>query len=110
MKKVDKDPFSNGTEHSIFECRNCDDCIKNSVWDEKHKRYTNADDKFVPNRCSVLRDIMLRMTGNDLINQTTYDICRNFTLYGVLCPYRKTERSKPKSHRPIKGQMELFNE
>ena len=30
MKKVNKDPFSNGDEHLRFEEKNCDGCIKSS--------------------------------------------------------------------------------
>lgn len=110
MKKVDRDPFSNGESYDRFDCRNCSGCIKNSVYDPKRDRYTNADDKNMPNRCAILRDIMLRMYSNTPISQRTIDVCENFTLHGVLCPYRKTERSKPKTHRPIKGQLQLFTE
>ena len=107
MKKVDRDPFSNGTQYMMFDDANCGHCIKNSVWDEARDRYTNADEDNMPNRCSILRDIMNRMVSSKPIHQRTVDVCDNYTLHGVLCPYRKTERSKPKTHRPIKGQLKL---
>jgi len=107
MKKIDRDPFSNGTQHMMFEEANCDHCIKNSVWDEARDRYTNADEDNMPNRCSILRDIMNRMVSSKPINQRTVDVCDNYILHGVLCPYRKTEWPKRKAKGQSKEQLSL---
>lgn len=106
MKKVDKDPFSNGTEEMMFESSNCDYCIKNSVWIETENRYTNADKDNMPNKCSILRDIIFRMVTGNPISQRTIDVCKNFTLRGVLCPYLKTRRAKGVKKQP-KEQLSL---
>lgn len=103
LKKVNRDPFSNGSEHMMFECRCCDNCIKNSWWDEKHEKFVNADDKNQP-KCSIQRDIVTRMVCDEPIKQETVDICRNFVLHGTLCPYMKTERKKHKKKDPINQQ------
>jgi hypothetical protein len=107
MKKVNEDPFSNGTEHMMFEAENCDKCIKNSVYDEKNDRYTNADEDNMPNRCSILRDIMYRMVTGNPINQRTIDVCHDFLHKGILCPYMKTEWPKKKAEKQPKEQMKL---
>ena len=107
MKKVDKDPFSNGTELMMFESACCDLCIKNSVYDEKKDRYTNADVDNMPNRCSILRDIMYRMVTNKPINERTIKVCRDFILADILCPYMKTERPKGKARKEPKEQLTL---
>lgn len=93
MKKVDKDPFSNGSEHRAFEAYCCDKCIKSSEPRDGGTRYTNATEDNMP-KCSIQRDIVTRMFCNDPIKQETVDICREFILHGVLCPYMKTERKK----------------
>lgn len=104
MKKVNKDPFSNGTEAFMFDCRCCDQCIKSSKYDQKHDRYTHADDKNMPH-CSIQRDIITRSVCNEPINQRTVDICYDFVMHGKLCPYMKTERKK--YQKKIKNQTEL---
>lgn len=106
MKKVNKDPFANGTEHCIFEYYNCDKCVKNSWWNEKANRFVNADEKNQP-RCSIQRDIVTRMYCSEPIKQKTIDICRNFTLNGVLCPYLRTER-KRYAKKQNNNQLNLF--
>ncbi len=95
MKKVNQDPFSNGSEHRTFEAYNCDRCIKSSEPREEGTRYTNADENNMP-KCSIQRDIVVRMFCDEPIKQKTIDICRDFTLHGTLCPYIKTERPKRK--------------
>lgn len=93
MKKlVNKDPFSNGSEHRAFEAYCCEKCIKSSEPRDDF-RYTNADKNMMP-KCSIQRDIVTRMFCNDPIKQETVDICRDFILHGTLCPYMKTERKK----------------
>ena len=104
LKKVNRDPFSNGEEHRIWEHYNCDRCIKNSNYDEKRDKYTNADEHNMPNKCSILRDIMTRMFCNEPIKQETIDVCNNFIFHGTLCPYMKTERKKYKKKGPINQQ------
>ena len=93
MKKIDKDPFSNGTEFMLWNEHNCDKCVKASNYNEKLCRYTNADKDNMP-KCSIQRDILLRMANDELIKQKTIDICENFTWKGVLCPYLQMERKK----------------
>ena len=94
MKKlVYKDPFSNGMEHIAFEAYCCDKCIKSSEPREDGAHYTNATEDNMP-KCSIQRDIVTRMFCNDAIKQETVDICRDFILHGVPCPYMKTERKK----------------
>ena len=104
MKKVNQDPFHSGTEHLEFETYNCDKCIKSSVLKKDQISYTNADENNMP-KCSIQRDIVTRMFCNEPIKEETVKICNEFTLYGVLCPYMKTERKK--YIRKIKNQTEL---
>ena len=103
-KKVNADPFSNGSEHRAFEAYCCDKCIKSSEPRDGGTRYTNADKDNMP-KCSIQRDIMTRMFCNDPIKQETIDICNNFILHGILCPYMKTERKKIR--KESKNQTEL---
>ena len=92
-KLVDKDPFSNGSEHMMFESYCCDKCIKSSEPREDGAHYTNATKDNMP-KCSIQRDIVTRMFCKDPIKQETIDICHEFLHHGVLCPYMKTERKK----------------
>lgn len=105
MKKVNKDPFSNGAGHMMFECQCCSKCIKYSWYDEKRDRFVNADENNQPNRCAIQRDIITRMACNEPINERTVEICRDFTLHGIPCPYMKTERKK--YAKKIKNQIDL---
>ena len=102
--KVNKDPFSNGTEYMIFEERCCNRCIKSSEPKDGGTRYTNADKDNMP-KCSIQRDIITRMFCNDPIKQGTIDICNNFVFHGTLCPYMKTERKK--YTKKVKNQTTL---
>ena len=105
MKKVNQDPFSNGTEDMMFEELCCNKCIKSSQPRDGGTRYTNADKHNMPNKCSIQRDIVLRMFSNEPINEQTVTICNDFTMHGQLCPFMKTERKKyPKK---IKNQTAL---
>lgn len=106
LKKVNKDPFSNGSELMMFESECCTHCVKFSWWDEKHNRYINADDMNQP-RCSIQRDIVTRAVCDEPIKQETVDICRNFVLQGTLCPYMVTKRKKRQKKEPI-NQQNLF--
>lgn len=109
MKKlVNKDPFHSGTEHLAFETYNCDKCIKSSKpkisEDDALLYYTNQREDGMP-KCSIERDIVLRMGGDEPIKQETIDICFNFIMNGSLCPYMKTKRKK--YPRKIKNQTSL---
>ena len=106
-KLIDKDPFSNGNEYMIFEEYNCDICIKSSKPIDEGLRYTNADENNMP-KCSIQRDIMLRMIGDTPIKEETVKICDNFIVHGVLCPYIKTEYPKHKAQED-KSQLKLFD-
>ena len=98
MRKVNKDPFSNGTELMMFFEYNCDRCVKQSKYDEKKDKYTQY-------RCAIQREIELRMYSNEPIRQKTVQICDDYILRGKLCPYLKTERKK--YTRKVKNQLEI---
>lgn len=87
MKKIDKDPFSNGTEFMLWNEHNCDRCVKASHYNEKKDEYTKY-------RCAIQRDIDTRAYSNEPISERTITICDNFTLWGVSCPYLHTESKK----------------
>lgn len=104
MKKVNKDPLSNGTEFMMFEERCCDKCIRASQQREDGT-FTNADKDNMPNKCAIQRDIVTRMYCDEPINERTVQICHDFTLHGVPCPYMKTERKK--YAKKIKNQLRI---
>ena len=110
MKKVNKDPFSNGSHHCDFYKANCNKCIKSSEprisEEDGLTYYTNQREDGLP-KCSIQRDIGTRMYCREPIKQKTIDICRNFTLNGVLCPYLRTER-KRYAKKQDKNQLNLF--
>lgn len=93
MRKVNKDPFSNGTEHMMFEERCCNKCIKASQ-PRQDGSFTNAGDDNMPNRCAIQLDIVTRMYCNEPINERTIQICHDFIMNGTLCPYMQTKRKK----------------
>lgn len=106
MKKlVNKDPFSNGTEHMIFEEKNCDRCVKSSVA-KPDGTNTNCDEHNMP-KCSIQRDIVTRMFSDKPIKEETVDICMDFILNGTLCKYLKTDR-KTKRKKVDQTQGTLF--
>ena len=78
--KIDRDPFSSGTEYEVWEARNCDRCVKASFFDERKNRYTKV-------RCAIQRDIFARMMNNDPIPIRSYRACQVDN-----CPYLKLER------------------
>ena len=99
LKKVDMDPFSNGTEYMLWEERNCDRCWKSSRL--KKLGDTDYDDEYTKMVCAIQRDIFTRMVSDKSpISQRTIDICRT----GV-CPYRQEERKK---YEKDKGLPKLF--
>ena len=105
MKKVNKDPFSNGTDFDWWEQHNCNRCVKASQPRDGGTRYTNADEYNMPNRCSIQRDIVTRMFSNVPIKQKTIDICEAFIFRRELCPYIKTKRKK--YQKKVKNQTTL---
>lgn len=101
MKKVSKDPFSNGTEYMFWEERNCDRC-----WKSSHIRKGSDPDypEFTKVKCAIQRDIFDRMMdGCALIRQRTIDICRKSD-----CPYRQ-ERRPVKKYEKYKNEPKLFD-
>ena len=105
-KLVDEDPFSNGTDYMLFEAHNCDRCYKSSEPRDKGMRYTNSTKDNMP-RCSIQRDIVMRIFCDEPIKRHTVEICADFTLHGTLCPYLKTERPPKHGVRNYRGQLKL---
>lgn len=107
MKKVNEDPFHSGSEHMMFEHYNCDRCVKSSE-PKADGTYTNATSDNMP-KCSIQRDIFVRMICNEPIKRKTIDICKDFTLNGVLCPYLQTQRKRyDRKNRKDSNQLSLF--
>ena len=94
MKKVDRDPFSNGTEHMRWEELNCNHCWKSSRLKDNEKEYTKV-------KCAIQRDIFTRMYSNEPISQRTIDVCRMRD-----CPYRQEHRPKYEKHK--RNEPRLF--
>ena len=105
-KKISQDPFSNGTEHMIWESYNCERCVKDSKL-KKDGSYTYADEHNMPNRCAILRDIYVRMFSDEPIAERTVKICNDFTMRGKTCPYLRTTWPKKRGRNLSKGQLEL---
>ena len=100
MTKVNRDPFSNGTEYERWEERNCDRCWKSSHI--KKRRKSIAEPVYTPVRCAIQRDIFLRMMSDEPIAQRSYDICQMLD-----CPNR--QESKPrKRYEKHKNEPKLF--
>ena len=98
MKKVNRDPFSNGTEFMFWESRNCDRCWKAS----RYKGESIAGDEYTQCHCAIQRDIITRMFSNEPISQRTIDICRMAD-----CPLRQEKRPRRKYDRN-KNEPKLF--
>ena len=98
MKKIDRDPFSNGTEFMMWEEHNCDRCWKSSRL--RKAGDTKYEDEYTKVRCAIQRDIFIRMCSNEPIAERTIDICRS----GV-CPFREEKRKK---YEKNKGLPKLF--
>ncbi len=101
MKKVNQDPFSNGTEFMMFEERNCDRCWKSSRLKNDSVNLKTGEAVYTKIICAIQRDIFTRMYSNEPIAQRTIDICRSFT-----CPYRQERRKK---YEKDKNQPKLFD-
>lgn len=99
MKKINRDPFSNGTEHDMWEHHNCDKC-----WKSSHvKRGSDPEDPdYTPITCAIQRDIFGRMIdGSALISQRSYDICQMAD-----CPYKQERKRK---YEKYKNDPKLFD-
>ena len=107
MKKVNQDPFSNGSDHRAFEFYCCEKCVKSSEprdGGDGLVKYINEREDGMP-KCAIQRDIVLRMFSNEPIKQKTIDICKDFILHGTLCPHMKTEWKK--YTKKVKNQTTL---
>jgi hypothetical protein len=100
MKKIDKDPFSNGTEFMMFEERNCDHCWKSSRL--KSEVLKDGQAEYTKIICAIQRDILQRMWSNEPISMRTIEICRTFT-----CPYKQEKRPR-KRYEKDKTEPKLF--
>jgi len=80
---IDRDPFSNGSEYSFWEERNCEICHRGA--------------------CAIKNDIFTRMCCNKPIRKSSYDACQY-----AKCPnfIDHIERKSPRK-REIKEQYEL---
>ena len=101
MKKINLDPFSNGTEYMIWEEENCSKCIKSSHL--KKEGDTRYEDEYTPIRCAIQRDIFTRMVSDEPISQRTIDICQMRD-----CPHRKESWPKRKHKYGAKQKETLF--
>lgn len=96
LRKVNIDPFSNGTEYEIWNERNCERCVKAS----RYKGETDAGDEYTLCRCAIQRDIFSRMYSSEPISQRTIDVCRKRD-----CSYR---RESYKKYEKYKNEPKLF--
>lgn len=100
MKKVDKDPFSSGSEYDWWAARNCDRC-----WKSSHIKKGSDPDypDWTPLKCAIQRDIFTRMvTDKQPISQRSYEICRKPD-----CPFRQEHRPT-KKYEKNKHEPKLF--
>ena len=92
MRKVNQDPFGSGLDHIRWSGRNCEVCWKQSS-------PTTPIDKV---RCSIERDILVRMMSDKPIKAKTIEICSRPD-----CPYRKEKRPKYRK-RKLQQEESLF--
>lgn len=90
--------FSNGTEFTLWQARNCEKCVK-AVWFNEEKR-------FLPKyRCMVQKHIEEAAVTDGMGSKRDYDATHSYW-----CPYKSTERKRyPKKVKENKNQVELFN-
>lgn len=98
LKKVDKDPFSNGTEFADWDSHNCERCVKAS----RYRGESVAGEEYTKGRCAIQRDIISRMMSNEPIAQRTIEACSHWD-----CPYRQ-EHHKKYPKRVDTNQPTLF--
>jgi len=94
MKITDKPLFSNGTEFTSWQHRNCDNCVKQSRYNEKNDTYSRF-------RCTIDRDISMQQVGLQEVNVKSWEATQLKD-----CPYIQTERKIGKK-RKIKNQLQL---
>lgn len=97
MKKVNQDPFSNGTECDWWMERNCRKCIKSP------RMIVSGLVAYTKCRCAIHRDIESRMWNDEPIAQRTIDITRMSN-----CPYRREHWPKRKRKSKTAGLPSLF--
>ena len=100
MKKVNRYPFSNGTEHDMWEERNCERCVKAS----RYKGEDIGGEEYTKCRCAIQRDISTRMFSNEPISQRTIDVCKMSD-----CPYRKEHYLPKRKSDKYKNEPRLFD-
>lgn len=105
MKKTVQPIFSNATEMMRFESANCENCVKGSFPVGDGWRYTNADKNNMP-KCSIQRDYMLQYMGREQVNERSFNICQDYILRGVKCPFLMGHYPK-KSKKIIKQQLKI---
>lgn len=88
-KKVYKDPFYSGTDCYVWIMHNCERCWKQSKDDTPIEKV----------RCSIERDILIRMVEDVPIKQETIDVCSRAD-----CPYRQEVRPKYKSKKKMQEE------
>lgn len=97
-KKAEYPAFSNGTEFSLWEARNCDECIKSS-------RYNPKTDTYTKYRCAAQREIHEAYMDDGRTSQRVYDICQQ-----EVCPYKKTERKYYPRRKRLPPGPDLFDQ
>ena len=98
MKKIKRQLFSNGTEFMSWTYYNCDNCIKQSKYNEKKDTYSAF-------KCSIDKEIQLQaasMDESEYVSQKSID-----TVKLLKCPFIQTERKKVTKKRILKGQLNL---
>lgn len=95
MERKKYELFSNGTECMIWQCNNCERCIKAVFYNEKRGTFPKY-------RCTIQREIELASVTDGCGTQRAYEATQR-----SICPYLKTER-KPKKTAEDKNQLNLF--
>ena len=100
LKKVNKDPFSNGTDCGWWMQRNCSRCYK------APKEVISDLIAYTQCRCSIYRDIETRMFSDEPIAQRTIRITANDD-----CPFRQEHwKSYPRKRKSkTEGLPSLFD-
>lgn len=99
MTKVNRDPFSNGEDYRWWMSRNCDKCIKSSCLNFETGEFERKS------RCSIFRDIEVRMLSDEPIAQRTIDICKKND-----CPFRREHWKRHRRKSKTAGLPSLFKE
>lgn len=91
--------FSNGTEFSLWQGRNCERCFK-AVW------YNEKTDTYPKYRCAIQKRIEEAYLGDGCGNKRDYE-----ATHQVYCPYAQRSRIpyQTKRKNTSDAQMPLFN-